>query len=94
MRCSIHDIQQPQWGTFVDVDGNTKTKLPYDNIGVQYGLAALQSGTLSAEDFVRLNEGVGSYTNDLVWTGGHEIAPPGLIPRAVEILSGHSRPGL
>ena len=81
VRCSIHDIQAPQWGTFVDVDGNTKTKLPYDNIGVQYGLAALEGGTLSVEDFVRLNEGVGSYTNDLVWTGGSSANPVIPAPR-------------
>lgn len=75
VRCSIHDIQAPQWGTFVDSDGNTKTKLPYDNVGVQYGLKALQSGVISAEEFVRLNEGIGSYSNDLVWSGG-TIANP------------------
>ena len=29
---------------------------PYDNVGVQYGLRALQSGTITAEQFVDLNE--------------------------------------
>jgi hypothetical protein len=62
--------QGPQWGTFVDADGNTKTKLPYDNVGVQYGLKALQEGVISPEEFVRLNEGVGGYDNDRNWSGG------------------------
>jgi hypothetical protein len=75
VRCSIHDIQAPQWGTFVDTDGNTKTRLPYDNVGVQYGLKALASGIISPETFVRLNEGIGSYSNDLVWSGGSAANP-------------------
>ena len=67
--------QEPQWGTFVDVDGNTKTKLPYDNVGVQYGLKALQEGVISPEEFVSLNEGVGGYSNDRVWSGGSTAIP-------------------
>ena len=67
--------QEPQWGTFVDSDGSTKTKLPYDNVGVQYGLKALQNGVISAEEFVRLNEGVGSYDNDRTWSGGNPASP-------------------
>jgi hypothetical protein len=70
VRCSIHDIQVAQWGTFVDTDGNVKTKLPYDNVGVQYGLKGLQDGAISVEQFVQLNEGIGSFSNDLVWSGG------------------------
>jgi hypothetical protein len=76
VRCDTQGSpQEPQWGTFVEVDGNTKTKLPYDNIGVQYGLKALQAGVLSAEEFVRLNEGVGSYDNDRNWSGGDPTSP-------------------
>ena len=37
---------------------------PLDNVGVQYGLAAFQSGVLSAEKFVQLNENVGGYDRD------------------------------
>jgi hypothetical protein len=68
--------QEPQWGTFVDADGNTKTKLPYDNVGVQYGLKALQEGVISPEEFVSLNEGVGNLNNDRVWSGGSTIPAP------------------
>jgi len=73
--------QEPQWGTFVDSDGNTKTKLPYDNVGVQYGLKALQNDVVSAEEFVRLNEGVGSYDNDRNWSGGNPASPIVPAPR-------------
>jgi hypothetical protein len=34
---------------------------PLDNIGLQYGLTALQSGAITAEQFVSLNENVGGY---------------------------------
>lgn len=67
--------QEPQWGTFVDTDGKTKTKLPYDNVGVQYGLKALEEGVISPEEFVSLNETVGSYNNDRVWSGGSTNSP-------------------
>ena len=73
--------QEPQWGTVVDADGNTKTKLPYDNVGVQYGLKTLQAGAISAEEFVRLNEGVGGYDNDRNWSGGTPANPIVPAPR-------------
>jgi hypothetical protein len=75
--------QEPQWGTFVDADGNTKTRLPYDNVGVQYGLKTLQEGVISPEEFVRLNEGVGSYNNDRVWSGGSTSNPIIPAPRGI-----------
>jgi hypothetical protein len=75
--------QEPQWGTFVDADGNTKTMLPYDNVGVQYGLRALQEGVISPEEFVSLNEGVGNFNNDRVWSGGSTSNPTIPAPRGV-----------
>lgn len=75
VRCSIHDMMTAVFGTAADTDGHLKPKLPYDNVGVQYGLKALQSGAIDAEAFVRLNEGIGSYTADMAWTGGNPLAP-------------------
>src|SRR5207253_11177216 len=37
---------------------------PHDNTGVQYGLAALRSGAISADDFVALNAAVGGLDID------------------------------
>jgi hypothetical protein len=37
---------------------------PLDNVGVQYGLDAFNAGTISAEQFVDLNERVGGYDID------------------------------
>lgn len=37
---------------------------PWDNVGVQYGLNAFQSGAISVEQFVQLNELIGGYDSD------------------------------
>ena len=37
---------------------------PLDNVGVQYGLAALNEATISTEQFLSLNEGIGGYDAD------------------------------
>lgn len=97
VRCSTNDNLVPIWGTFVDIDGATKTRLPYDNVGVQYGLKALKNGVISAEEFVRLNEGVGSYNADMVWSGGTATAPviPASRQRAdLDVLAATYKSGL
>jgi uncharacterized tannase-like protein DUF6351 len=42
--------------------------LPLDNVGVQYGLEALENGTITTEQFVDLNEKIGGGNIDSVWT--------------------------
>jgi len=69
VRCTASDHAAGMVGTSVDTDGNRKANQPSDNEGVQYGLKALRDGVITAEQFVRLNEGVGSYNADLGWTG-------------------------
>ena len=67
VRCTSFDHDASMLGTFTDpLDGNKKAQTPIDNVGVQYGLKALAAGTISAAEFVDLNESVGSYTADLV----------------------------
>jgi len=55
-RCTLQDYQVALYGTRPE-DGFANR--PYDNVGVQYGLRALQDGKISAEQFVDLNEKVG-----------------------------------
>jgi hypothetical protein len=51
---------------------------PFDNIGVQYGLKALNAGTITAKQFLDLNEGIGGVDHDSNYisrrTAGDEIA--------------------
>jgi len=67
IRCDGTDHDVAIVGTFVDTDGITKANPAVDNVGIQYGLKALADGVISAEEFVRVNEGVGGYDADLVW---------------------------
>ncbi len=75
VRCTLLDHEATRLGTFTDTDGARKANKVFDNVGVQYGLKALQSGAISAEEFVQLNEGIGSYSPDLVWSGSTGGAP-------------------
>ena len=68
IRCDGADHDVGIVGTFVDIDGIAKANVANDNVGLQYGLKALQTGVINAEQFVQLNEGVGGYNTDLVWS--------------------------
>lgn len=61
-RCTVQDYQVALWGRRAK-DGFANR--PYDNVGVQYGLQALQQGLISAEQFVDLNEKIGGI--DIDW---------------------------
>src|SRR6185503_16068476 len=37
---------------------------PFDNVGVQYGLHALNTGAITVAQFLDLNERIGGYDND------------------------------
>ena len=57
LRCNGWDNAMSTWGK--NADGVT-TNTTRDNTGLQYGLRALRAGSISAEEFVVLNEAVGS----------------------------------
>jgi hypothetical protein len=52
-------------------------RFPYDNTGVQYGLKALLDGTILAEQFVDLNEKVGTVDVDFNFLPGRRRADTG-----------------
>jgi Tannase-like family of unknown function (DUF6351) len=58
VRCSAAE----QWVNQLGRDPRTGfVRSVFDNVGVQYGLGALKSGVISAEQFARLNAGIGGY---------------------------------
>ncbi|MDP9141001.1 MAG: DUF6351 family protein [Pseudomonadota bacterium] len=61
-RCTVQDYQVALWGRRTQ-DGFANR--PYDNVGVQYGLQALEQGLISVEQFVDLNEKIGGI--DIDW---------------------------
>lgn len=56
VRCGGADAAAAIWGL---VPGTTRARDTRDNVGVQYGLKALKSGAITAEEFVILNETIG-----------------------------------
>ena len=61
VRCGIQDYNAAVFGTR-PVDGFANR--PFDNVGVQYGLSALEAGQIRPEQFVDLNEKVGGLDID------------------------------
>jgi hypothetical protein len=55
---------------------------PVDNTGVQYGLAALNAGLITPEQFLDLNEFVGGHDNDGRIVGVRSVADPLALRRA------------
>lgn len=56
VRCATQDFQAAIWGRR---GPRNAAPLPFDNVGVQYGLAALQDGIISPKQFVDLNSKIG-----------------------------------
>lgn len=76
VRCSIQDYQIAIWGDRA-VDGFAKR--PLDNVGVQYGLEALRAGDITPEQFVDLNEKIGSFDIDFTFRSARAEADHGSV---------------
>jgi hypothetical protein len=57
---------------------------PFDNVGVQYGLAALNAGAISTTQFLDLNAKIGGYDQDANYVAGRTSADSGAIKRAYQ----------
>ena len=61
VRCDIYDHMVNIFGR----DPATGyARRPLDNVGVQYGLVALNAGTISVQQFLDLNQNIGGYDNN------------------------------
>ena len=63
----------------------------YDNVGVQYGLSALNSGAISLTQFLDLNENIGGFDTDANPVKSRTVGDSGAISRAYQsglLLSG------
>jgi hypothetical protein len=87
-RPTIFDVSRNVYG----VDPKTGFALrTFDNVGVQYGLQALNDGTITPEQFVALNEGIGGYDQDANYVKNRVAANTDALKRAYQsglILSG------
>lgn len=65
-RCDVYDHTVNVYGE----DPETGFALrPLDNVGIQYGLGALEAGTITVDQFLDLNEKIGGYDHD----GGYRV---------------------
>jgi hypothetical protein len=84
IRCTLQDFNIAIFGPR-DQTGYAKT--PHDNIGIQYGLNALNAGQITVEQFVKMNEMVGGYDINGQWQASRMAADAG----AAEITHGSGR---
>ena len=71
VRCSIYDHTVNVYGR----DPATGfARRPIDNVGVQYGLAALNAGSISVDQFLAINEAVGGYDSDARFVASRTVA--------------------
>lgn len=55
---------------------------PFDNVGVQYGLDALNAGTVTTTQFLDLNEQVGGFDADANYIAARTVGDAGAMTRA------------
>ena len=89
VRCSIYDGMRNIFGTTTVAEsrspaGRSFGRSPHDNIGVQYGLEALNEGLISTDLFVELNEKVGGWDTDFQWRPERAEADPVAVQVAYE----------
>jgi Tannase-like family of unknown function (DUF6351) len=83
VRCTVQDYQAAIWGLRPQ-DGFART--PNSNVGIQYGLSALNAGTITPEQFVALNEGVGGTDIDFNFTAAR--SEPDLVAQSIAHRTG------
>jgi len=57
---------------------------PYDNVGVQYGLGALNSGVITPTQFLDLNQGIGGVDQDYNYVPSRAVGNADAIKRAYQ----------
>jgi Tannase-like family of unknown function (DUF6351) len=67
-------VEWTHWADLVNIYGVGEdgfARVPWDNVGVQYGLEALRAGRITPEEFLKLNATVGG------WKRSSEMVPEG-----------------
>jgi hypothetical protein len=79
IRGTVYDAAKNIYG----VDRKTGFALrPFDNVGVQYGLKALDDGVISTTQFLDLNEKIGGYDQDFNYVSDRSRGDQGAMRRA------------
>ena len=80
-RCTLQDYQIAVFGKRATdaTDPVGYAKRPYDNVGLQYGLVALNAGVITPAMFTELNASIGCYDINQVWQPQRCAADPGAV---------------
>jgi hypothetical protein len=70
-RCDIYDHAITVYGRD---PGTGFARRPLDNVGIQYGLRALNTGTITKEQFLDLNEKIGGFDGDANLVAARSVA--------------------
>lgn len=81
VRCAMYEHTRNVYGT----DPTTGfARRPLDNVGVQYGLAALNTGNITKAQFLDLNERIGGIDADAGFSSARTVADPIAVRRGYE----------
>lgn len=75
----IESIKWTHWNDLANIygaDADGFAPIPWDNVGVQYGLQALLDGNISAQEFLRINACVGSWKEQRDYVNWNPNADP------------------
>ena len=88
IRATVYDHTANVYGL---VDDSYIAQRPLDNVGVQYGLSALNTGAITPQQFIDLNRDIGGFDRDMNHVPERHKADPQARKRALEsgrILNG------
>jgi Tannase-like family of unknown function (DUF6351) len=66
-----------EWTSHAEQVAHGFAKLPFDNVGVQYGLHALNAGVITPAQFIDLNQKIGGLDIDDNFVASRSVADPG-----------------
>ena len=75
VRCDLEDYMINVFGPYEGSDPYGYAGIPLDNVGVEYGLSALQQGIITPAQFVDLNEKIGGFDDNFDSTTARFAAP-------------------
>lgn len=92
LRCDIFQTNANLLGT----DANGRARRPIDNVGVQYGLGALNRGQITVADFLDFNAQVGGFDGNGFPQAARHVADLGALRLTYEggFVNGFNGPGL
>lgn len=92
IRCDVFQTNANLLGT----NAQGYARRPIDNVGVQYGLGALNRGEITVADFLDFNSQVGGFNGDGYAQAARHVADPDALRLAYEggFVNGFNGPGL